>query len=287
MRRDSVFTPSSALVDGPLSAPQSDNWTAAAPPSLPTQWGKTGKFQRYVTPAAMVYAKLHREPEPDWWGERIAENQAAFFDQSCAETASIFTGRLVAGDKFSRLWFYFVPEQGLASALALRRAIREDYSLDRMGMKIRISVALGESNALTDPNLTDHEWTEGDYDGRSDSDSTTEYTTEFITDSGMSAHSWNSGSFGIETATRKAFRLCRVARMGEVLVSHDFLEYLTETDYYCVEQRIAGLDDESPRALVIESKMDRAFPADNLNRGNLYHPKRDVRKNPTTARHAA
>ena len=258
MRRDLNF-----------SATQTDFPNRDAAHAAPSAWGHR-KFQRYVTPVALVYARLHRELEFDWWGQRIAAEQALFFDQSCAQTASSFTGRLVAGDEFSRLWLYFVPEQGLASAHALQQTIQSDHALNRMGLKIRIGVALGEANALTD---TDN-WAR-------------ERPDTAQTDTPLNENSWNSGCYGIETAIRQAFRLCRVARLGEILASYEFMEALAGTEFYCAEQRIAGLDDESLRALVIKSKIDRALPAHRQGHGNIYDPMRDVRKNPAATRNAA
>ena len=271
MRRESLIPSSPPIMQHP-DAPQS------APSIAASAWGER-KFQRYVTPVALVYARLHRDFELDWWGQRLAAQQAVFFDQSCAETASIFTGRLVAGDELSRLWLYFVPEQGLASAMALQQAIRRDNSLDRLGMKMRVGVALGEANALTNSNLPEHDFAESEnFDGAE---------PHFTSAPLLVENTWNSGCYGIEMAIRQAFRLCRVARMGEVLVSHDFMDALAGTDFYCAEQRIAGLDDDSARALVIESKLNHAFPDNRWNHDPIYDPMRDVRKPRDAKRNAA
>lgn len=222
--------------------------TAALPLGL-TQWS-THPFRHYLTPVALVYARLYREPEPDWWGQRIGLAQAAFFDQACGQTSAHYTGRVVAGDELSRLWLYFAPEHGLAAAMALQEMIRQDRDLSRLGMQVRVGVALGEANAMVNPDALAPILPSSDQNSGRDSG----------WESGQHSD-WNSGCYGVETAIRKAFRLCWVARAGEVLASSEFAELLPGSVYDCPEQRLAGFDDQAPLALVIAAKHAEKPPA--------------------------
>ena len=202
-------------------------------PMLPNIPCGNPHFRQFLSPVAMLYALLSRDRELDWWGLRIAQKQIEFFDKACGETTSLCTGRVVASNEISRLWAFFEPDQAIAAAMALQQAITTDRDPHRLGMKLRIGVGLGEANGLTDPDLIN-----GD-----------------LIDPSQELD-WNSGCFGIKSTMIESFRLCNVARVGEVLVSHDFADSLVNTPFYCAEHRIAGLDDHSPLALLIDFKND-------------------------------